>query len=94
MDDSVKVILKKLDDIDSRIQKLEHNEKPVGAKMETIASAKHDPFLSKAVEIMDKFDEISAQKLMDELKVDKNRAEKLLDELEAAGYGTCYWKEA
>ncbi len=91
MDDAVKIILKKLNDIDGRIQKLEKGEVTVEKKAE---KSERDPLFSKAVEIMDKFDEISAPKLQEGLKVDKVRAEKILDQLEAAGYGTCYWKEA
>ncbi len=92
MDDAVKVILKKLDDIDDRLQALEGGKKTPVAETKTQA-VERDHLFSKAMEIMDKFDEISARKLMDDLKIDKGRAEKLLDELETAGYGTCYWKE-
>lgn len=90
MDEAVKVILKKLDDIDSRLKTLETGEPQ--AKAQPVKVEK-DSFIPKALQIMDKYDEISAVQLQEALKIDKTRAEKLLDELEMAGYGNCYWKE-
>jgi len=91
MDDSVKMILKKLDDIDSRIKNL---EKPnsTGA-VDTAKKVERDPLFSKAVEAMDKLDEISSKQLSEALKIDLKRAEVIMDQLEAAGLGTCYTKE-
>ena len=88
MDDSVKVILKKLDDIDSRLKSIEGVETPV---KET--KVERDPLFSKALEIIDKSDEVSSIQLQEALKVDKARAEKIMDQLEVAGLGTCYMKE-
>ncbi|MFN4212838.1 MAG: DNA translocase FtsK [Microgenomates group bacterium] len=100
MDDPLKLILKKLDEIDNRLKKLETSKRITSeVKSQTAADktassvSQHDPLFAKAVEIMEKYDEISASTLQQALKIDKARAEKLLDELEAAGYGTCYWKE-
>ncbi len=91
MDDSVKMILKKLDDIDERLRDLEKpgaaQENPVVAKIE------RDPLFSKALEVMDKHDEISSKMLSDALKIDVKRAEAIMDQMEAAGIGTCYTKE-
>lgn len=97
MDDSVKVILKKLDEIDSRLKSIE------GVKVGAIttqrvseavtAKTERDPLFSKALEMMDKFDEMSSTQLMETLKIDKKRAETILDQLETAGLGTCYMKE-
>ncbi|MCL4364625.1 hypothetical protein M1328_05310 [Patescibacteria group bacterium] len=91
MDESVKMILKKLDDIDGRLRDL---EKP-GAVQENPAVAKidRDPLFSKALEVMDKYDEISSKMLSDALKIDVKRAEAIMDQMETAGIGTCYTKE-
>lgn len=93
MDDSVKVILKKLDDIDSRLRSL---EVPGSANigMEPAKKIERDPLFHKAVEVMDKIDEISSKQLSEALKIDLKRAEAIMDQLEAAGLGTCYMKEA
>ncbi len=88
MDDSVKVILKKLDDIDSRLKSIEGVETPV---KET--KVERDPLFSKALEIMDKYDEMSSRQLQEVLKIDTKRADSILDQLETAGLGTCYMKE-
>ena len=94
MDDSVKMILKKLDDIDTRIRSLEkpNSTSQVGeVKKEKV---ERDPLFSKALEVMDKYDELSAKMLAEALKIDVKRAETIMDQMEAAGLGTCYTKEA
>ena len=98
MDESVKVILKKLDEIDSRLKSIE------GVKVATVttqrvseakeAKIERDPLFSKALEMMDKFDEMSSKQLQEVLKIDTKRAETILDQLETAGLGTCYMKES
>lgn len=91
MDESVKVILKKLDDIDSRLKTLEG---PIATP--AIAEAKkveRDPLFPKAMELMDKHDEISSKQLSEAFKIDVKRAEVILDQLEVAGLGTCYMKD-
>ncbi|MEK7597722.1 MAG: hypothetical protein AAB441_03715 [Patescibacteria group bacterium] len=97
MDDSVKIILKKLDEIDSRLKSIE------GVKVATVttqrvseakeAKIERDPLFSKALEMMDKFDEMSSKQLVEALKIDQKRADTILDQLETAGLGTCYMKE-
>ncbi|MFA6016853.1 MAG: hypothetical protein WC744_02095 [Patescibacteria group bacterium] len=97
MEDSVKVILKKLDEIDSRLKSIE------GVKVATVttqrveaakdAKTERDPLFSKALEMMDKFDEMSSKQLVEALKIDQKRADAILDQLETAGLGTCYMKE-
>ena len=94
MDDAVKVILKKLNDIDGRLGRLENPmaTAPVdggktGKKME------RDPLFHKAVEVMDKFEEISSKQLAEALKIDAKRAETIMDQMEIAGLGTCLMKE-
>lgn len=94
MDDSVKVILKKLDDIDNRLKSLEtprlNTLRVTEAKEVKI---ERDPLFSKALEVMDKYDEMSSKQLQEALKIDVKRANTILDQLESAGLGTCYMKE-
>ena len=92
MDESVKVILKKLDEIDSRLKSIE------GVKTSNVATLRvseakeakieRDPLFSKALEMMDKFDEMSSKQLVEVLKIDAKRADTILDQLESAGLGT------
>lgn len=89
MEDSVKVILKKLDDINTRLKNLEGPTIPVSETKKV----ERDPLFSKAMELMDKQDEISSKQLSESLKIDIKRADTILDQLEAAGLGTCYTKE-
>lgn len=92
MDDSVKMILKKLDDIDSRLGRLESPR-----TTDSVVQAEkieRDPLFSKALEVMDKYDEISSKMLSSALKIDVKRAETIMDQMETAGIGTCYMKEA
>ncbi|MCX7955597.1 MAG: hypothetical protein N2593_00585 [Patescibacteria group bacterium] len=91
MDNAIKIILKKLDNIENRLKDLEN---PAPASESTAPKTiKKDPLFSKAVEIMDKYDEISALQLAKELGVDQKRAEEIMDQMEAAGLGTCIMKE-
>lgn len=91
MDDSVKVILKKLDEIDNRLKSIEGGKSPVSEAK--TAKIERDPLFSKALEMMDRFDEMSSRQLQETLKVDQKRADAILDQLETAGLGTCYMKE-
>ncbi|MCR4277213.1 MAG: hypothetical protein NUV87_03740 [Candidatus Roizmanbacteria bacterium] len=97
MDDSVKVILKKLDEIDNRLRSIE-GVKTATVTTQRVSEAKEakierDPLFGKALEMMDKFDEMSSKQLMEALKIDQKRADSILDQLETAGLGTCYMKE-
>ena len=97
MDDSIKVILKKLDDIDSRLKSIEGGKTPSSPTLR-VSEAKEtkverDSLFSKALEMMDKFDEMSSIQLQEVLKIDTKRADNILDQLETAGMGTCYMKE-
>ena len=97
MDESVKVILKKLDDIDSRLKSIE-GVKVTASPTLRVSEAKEskierDPLFSKALEVMDKYDEMSSRQLQEVLKIDQKRADTILDQLETAGFGTCYMKE-
>ena len=98
MDESVKVILKKLDEIDSRLKSIE-GVKTTAVTTQRVSDAsvektERDPLFSKALEMMDKFDEMSSIQLQEVLKIDTKRADNILDQLETAGMGTCYMKEA
>lgn len=93
MDDSVKMILKKLDDIDSRLKHFEQGQPHSTASVDTVKKIDRDPLFSKALEVMDKHDEISSKMLAEALKVDVKRAEAIMDQMETAGIGTCYTKE-
>jgi len=97
MEDSVKVILKKLDEIDSRLKSIE-GVKTASVTTQRVSETKdakieRDPLFSRALEMMDKFDEMSSKQLVEALKIDLKRAETILDQLETAGLGTCYMKE-
>lgn len=96
MDDSVKVILKKLDDIDSRLRSIEGIKTPSTLRVSEAKETKveRDLLFGKALEIMDKYDEMSSRQLQEALRIDQKRADSILDQLETAGFGTCYMKEA
>lgn len=91
MNNSIKIILKKLDDIENRIKALEVKEKQ--QNLTNITKNQRDPLFSKAVEIIDQYEEISAQKLAEELKIEVSRAEVIMDQMEETGLGACYFKE-
>ncbi len=95
MDNAMTIILKKLDEIDKRLKNLEmsRDQMLIATTQKATTPPQRDPLFLKAVEVMEKYDEISSATLEKALKIDKTRAEKLLDQLEEAGYGTCYWKE-
>lgn len=95
MDESVKVILKKLDDIDSRLKSIEGVKTPSTLRVSEAKEIKieRDPLFPKALEVMDKYDELSSKQLIEVLKIDQKRADAILDQLETAGLGTCYMKE-
>ncbi len=92
MDDSVKVILKKLDDIDGRLKSLERPNST--SQVGEAKKVERDPLFPKALEVMDKHDELSAKMLAEALRIDVKRAETIMDQMEAAGLGTCYTKDA
>lgn len=91
MDESVKVILKKLDEIDSRLKSIEGVKTPSSEAKES--KIERDPLFGKALEMMERQDEMSSKQLQETLKIDQKRADVILDQLESAGLGTCYMKE-
>ena len=93
MTNAVDIILKKLDQIEERLKKLEREESPRTPETSSLKKIDRDPLFSKALAIIDQYEEISASQLAKELGVDTKRAEKIMDELEEAGIGVCYTKE-
>jgi len=86
---ALQLILKKLEEIDERVKKIESGS----IKVETKEEAK-DHLFSQALKIVEKREETPAAVLAKELNIDQKRAEKILDQLAKAGYGETYWGEA
>lgn len=93
MNDSFKVVLKKLDEIDARLKNLERSKNPYINEPNKLKDIKRDPLFAKALEVIDRYEEISSVQLSKELKIDVKRAEEIMDQLEKAGIGACYFKE-
>lgn len=91
MDEYVKIILKKLDVIDSRLKAIEQPHSTY--EVDTSQKIERDPLFSKALETINKYDEISSKMLAEALSIDVKRAEAIMDQMEAAGIGVCYTKE-
>ncbi len=81
MDQVLKTILSKLEHIEGRLNHVEHEE-----KTET-------PLFEKAIKVMAKYDELTAQTLEKELGVSRQEGDRLLDLLESAGLGKCSMEE-
>ena len=98
MDDAAKIILKKLEEIDHRLRTIE-SEKKTGLVVSQKAVSPQinkdlkDPLFNRAVQIIERYDEVPATLLQRLLSVDMPRAEKILDQLEQAGLGQCVWEE-
>ncbi len=94
MPDATQLILKKLDDIDSRLKQLEGEGSKHAVKSsvpQEDKKAEKDPLFSKAIEIAQKRNELPASVLQELLNIDQKRAESLIDQLVDAGLGTSYW---
>jgi DNA-binding MarR family transcriptional regulator len=92
MDNNVlQLILKKLEEIDERVKKIEGGTIKIEKKEE---EEEKDPLFFKALKIVEKREETPASFLAKELGIDQKRAEKILDQLAYAGYGETYWGEA
>lgn len=89
MDDAAKIILKKLEEIDGRLKKIEGDEKPVKQEKKDL----RDPLFAKATQVIQKYDEVTTTQMQKLLVVDQVRAEKILDQLEEAGLGQCVWED-
>ncbi len=98
MDNALKVILEKLDQIEKRIKKLEGiQEKPTG-KAHLIEGEREkkekDPLFDKAWQIILQTEtDLSARDLAQKLNIDIKRAEIIMDQLQEAGLGMVYEKE-
>ena len=98
MDDAAKIILKKLEEIDHRLKTIESEKKTGSAASQKTVSPQvnkdlRDPLFNRAVQVVERYDELPATLLQKLLSVDMSRAEKILDQLEQAGLGQCVWEE-
>ena len=95
MEDSLKIILQKLVEIDSRLKKIEVEPSSGGKSVATNQKKQPDQsfLFTKAIEMAKKYDEITAVQMQKMLGVDLPQAEKMLDQLAAAGLGSCEWLE-
>jgi hypothetical protein len=88
---TLQLILKKLEEIDERVKKIESGAIKIEKKEE---EEEKDPLFFKALKIVEKREETPASFLAKELAIDQKRAEKILDQLAKSGYGETYWGEA
>lgn len=95
MEKTFKLILDKLNLIESRIGTLETG-KSVDVKPPTVSEPtnERDALFGKAMALMSEHEEIPSSLLQKKLSIDENRANRILDQLEEAGYGSCYMGEA
>lgn len=90
MEDTLKLLITKLDNIDKRLQTIEGGTESVSSAQQSL-----DPLFKKAIDLIesDNKDEFSITYMKKQLNVDEKRASKIMDQLAAAGYGTCYMGE-
>lgn len=95
MDNSANIILRKLEEIDGRLRKIEgsNSQTKPSLQQNQAKGRERDSLYQKAVSLVEKYDEIPAPLLQRLLVVDLPRAEKILDQLEEAGLGQCTWEE-
>jgi len=87
MEDTLQLILKKLDNIEGRLKTVETGP--------SVKSSQPDPLFQKAVKIIGEIDkEISTSEMQKRLGTDFKTAEKILDKLAEAGFGETYMGEA
>jgi len=91
MDKTLELVLKKLEEIEKRLKKIEGG-KFVEEKKEE--GDKRDLLFGQALKIIERYEEVPASLLAKELKIDQKRAEAILDQLAAFGYGEVFWGEA
>lgn len=94
MDKTFKLILDKLNLIESRIGTLETG-KSADVKQVTVTEMANDrdALFGKAISLMSEHEEIPSSLLQKKLSIDEDRANRILDQLEEAGYGSCYMVE-
>jgi len=96
MDKAVQIILKKLEEIEARIIRLEKKEKEKISDQDLgrDEEKQRDPLFNKAWEIIvNEPDDISVVDLAKKLNISQERASKIMDQLAEAGFGVCYTKE-
>jgi DNA segregation ATPase FtsK/SpoIIIE-like protein len=98
MDKAVDLVLKKLEEIEKRIIRLEGKERGEEAVdkeiKESTVLAKKDPLFNRAWEIIiNEQDDVSVSFLAQKLNVSEERASQIMDQLAEAGFGVCYTKE-
>ncbi len=96
MDNALKIILEKLDQIEKRIKKLEGSEEQSAKKVSLIESQKKekDSLFEKAWQIILQTEgDLSSNDLAKKLNIDLRRAEAIMDQLQEAGLGMVYEKE-
>ena len=84
----LQLIIKKLEEIDERVKKIESEAIKIEKKEE---EEEKDPLFFQALKIVEKREETPASLLAKELRIDQKRAEKIFDQLAKAGYGETYW---
>ncbi|MBI3366178.1 hypothetical protein HY041_00935 [Candidatus Roizmanbacteria bacterium] len=95
MEDTLKLILRKLDSIESRLNVVEGKDSVTTVTQKEKSAV--DPVYEKAVKIvqaMKENDEISSTEMQKKLGIDAKKAEELLDRLASAGFGETYMGEA
>lgn len=86
MDAVLQKVLKKLDEIDTRLSSFEmSSSQKKGTQDETL--------LHRAIEIVLSRDEVTQKELETLLKVDASKASSLMDEMARMGYGECVMLE-
>lgn len=97
MDKAVRIILKKLEEIEARIIRLEKKEKEEKISEGELGKdeeKQRDPLFNKAWEIIvNEPDDVSVVDLAKKLNISQERASKIMDQLAEAGFGVCYTKE-
>jgi len=91
-DHTLQLILKKLEEIDERVKKIESRAIKIEKKEDE--EEEKDPLFFQALKIVEKREETPSSILAKELGIDQKRAEKILDQLAQSGYGETYWGEA
>lgn len=96
MDNNLKIILEKLDQIEKRIKRLEGSEEKLTEKISLpkMQKKERDSFFEKAWQVILQSErDLSSSELAKRLNVDLKRAEAIMDQLQEAGLGMVYEKE-
>ncbi len=96
MDNALKVILEKLDQIEKRIKKLEGSKEEISetASLTQLLKKERDPLFEKAWQVVLQTEgDLSLSELAKKLNIDEKRAEAIMDQLQEVGLGMVYEKE-